>query len=655
VPERRPEADLAYRPDIDGLRAVAVVFVVIFHYLPRVVPGGFVGVDVFFVISGFLISGIILRGLEKGDFGYREFYARRIRRIFPALLALFAAYLAAGWFVLTPSEFAQAGMDIAAATGFASNFLLWSQSGYFDYAAQTKPFLHLWSLAIEEQFYVVWPLMIWWLRRRPWAVALFAVMSFATNAALIDSRPAAAFYSPVARFWELLLGGLLAQLTLSVEWTGLTGAAQRLLRSVASAPRARDGVSVAGLVLIGAAGLGLDAESPFPGWRALAPVIGAASLIAAGPAALINRVLLTRRWMVLIGLISYPLYLWHWPLLVLLRQADLDALPAGSRWVRVSAMLLSFALAYLTYRHLEQRVRRASRVVLPLCGLMVLALGVSLAILASKGARSRWSDAQNAVEDQAEHSRLTTDGEWRLNRCFLPRVGPTTFETFCGGSWLGTRPSVVLWGDSHAAQLYPGLLALLPAQGLNLAQFTAALCPPLSDYLLKEAPNCAAINRGVFNWIRRHRPRSVILAASWSTINGYERVEATSARLRSLGVEEVVIVGPVPRFPKPQPVVLIRRAHGGRLPSRVPTSLLPALQSTDAALRILSERAGAQFVSVLDRVCNQAGCLVALDGRPEGLMAFDDAHLTQAGSAFVVREVVCKNSSACENGSQRAR
>lgn len=298
--------DTAYRPDIDGLRAVAVLSVVAFHLSPNLLRGGFTGVDVFFVISGFLITSIILKGLGRGSFSLLDFYARRIRRILPALLLVLVAVFVAGWFLLFDGEYRVPGKHVAGATAFLSNFIYWGESGYFDKDAKTKVLLHLWSLGIEEQFYVVWPALLMLVSRFRHgivaAIVVTIVLSFAVNIHLSGRAPAEAFYSPASRAWELMVGCALA-------W--LVGRGWQLQGAPAQA------ASAAGFGLLAAGFLLPDHASAFPGWWALLPTLGAFLVIAAGPQALPNRLILTNRAAVAVGLISYPLYLWHWPLLAL--------------------------------------------------------------------------------------------------------------------------------------------------------------------------------------------------------------------------------------------------------------------------------------------------------------------------------------------------
>lgn len=381
-----------HRPDIDGLRAIAVLSVVGFHAFPSLVKGGFIGVDVFFVISGFLISGIIYENLDKGEFTFREFYVRRIRRIFPALIVVMTACFAFGWFSLLTDEYKQLGKHMAGGAAFISNLLLWKESGYFDNSAETKPLLHLWSLGIEEQFYIIWPLLLWltWKRKfNFFAVTLaIAVGSFYLNIKGIKQDAVATFYSPFTRFWELMCGGLLAWVTIYKK-TSFAGVELKVDRITVSAIyRDRNKEVEKGKILVNLSaftGLALLAfgfekiteDFSFPGVWALVPVSAAVLIISAGPTAWINRQILSTKLLVWFGLISYPLYLWHWPLLSFARILKSE-LP--SRKIRIAAVVISIVLAWLTMKWIEKPFRsgnqRIGLKVATLCGL-VFVIGVS--------------------------------------------------------------------------------------------------------------------------------------------------------------------------------------------------------------------------------------------------------------------------------------
>ncbi len=347
-----PLAD-RYRADIDGLRAIAVLAVIGFHAFPAWVPGGFVGVDIFFVISGYLISTIILTAVNAGRFSFATFYARRIRRIFPALIAVLAACYAAGWFLLYADRFEQLGKHIAGGAGFVANYVLWNEAGYFDADADTKPLLHLWSLGIEEQFYLVWPLMVFvaWKARLnliALTIAIFILSSY-WNVEGIRRDLVGTFYSPWTRFWELTAGSALAAIVTDQHtWLGVKFRA--LYDGLRSRASVRDAIAIAGLVLAMGAVFGLDRSRHYPGLWALLPVVGAFVMIAAGPEAWLNRTVLSQRVLVGIGLISYPLYLWHWPLLSFARLLTAETPPPA---VRAALIAAAFVLAWLTYKLIE--------------------------------------------------------------------------------------------------------------------------------------------------------------------------------------------------------------------------------------------------------------------------------------------------------------
>lgn len=366
-----------YRPDIDGLRAIAVLSVVLFHAFPSWVKGGFVGVDVFFVISGFLISSIIFENLNNGTFKLSEFYARRIKRIFPALVVVLAGCMAIGWLMLLPEELNQLGKHVFSGAGFISNLVLWGEAGYFDNSADTKPLLHLWSLGIEEQFYIAWPLLVWAVWRRNSGpvllTSLLLVGSFVLNIYYVDKDPVAAFYSPLTRVWELLFGSLLA-LYVAKTAKGVGGCYDTCSRSLMLS----NCLALCGILLLICGFAFINKDSRFPGYWALVPVVGATMLICTGSTAWLNRTVLSSKVLVWFGLISFPLYLWHWPLLSFGRIVYFDQPPLG---YRVAAVACSICLAWLTMRYIERPFRYGSHT----SSFGVLGLSGALAVTALLG------------------------------------------------------------------------------------------------------------------------------------------------------------------------------------------------------------------------------------------------------------------------------
>lgn len=446
-----------YRADIDGLRAIAVLAVVLFHAFPNLVKGGFVGVDVFFVISGFLISSIIMSSLYKGSFSFKEFYARRIKRIFPALILVMATCFAFGWFALLPDEYKQLGKHTAAGAGFISNLILWQEAGYFDNASEAKPLLHLWSLGIEEQFYFAWPLLLYLAWKRRFSFLFLAIIvvatSFAFNIGKVHGDAVQAFYSPLSRFWELLVGGILAYLTL--HKTNLMD------RVHVEKIVLRDFKSLLGAFLICVALLFVTRDKAFPGWWVLLPTIGTCLIISAGQHAWLNRTVLSHRVVVWIGLISYPLYLWHWPLLSFARIME-SKTPSIS--VRFTAIALAFVLAWLTYRLIEHPIRfgkqNRTKIVALMLFMTVLA-GMGYGAYRQDGLRQRMPQETLEKNDELIYAKHWV--KWSL----CPNEGESKG---CRILDPAKMPDIALIGDSHAGHLASGFAELYGPRVLPLTE-----------------------------------------------------------------------------------------------------------------------------------------------------------------------------------------
>lgn len=450
----RINAHLAYRPDIDGIRALAVLPIVIFHAFPGAIRGGFAGVDIFFVISGYLITGIILGGIDGAGFSFADFYERRMRRIFPGLLIVLVACYAFGWFALLADEYARLGKHIAGAAVFALNFILAGEAGYFDVSASAKPLLHLWSLAVEEQFYLVWPAILVAVVRLRLSVLgtiiVAALFSFGANIALALHAPVEDFYLPVTRAWELMAGALLLVLT----------DARPSNRGVVAGILARwpNACALAGLGAIGVSLFGPAGNYAYPGWWGVLPVLGTLLLIGAGPGAQINRVALAHPVAVWFGLISYPLYLWHWPLLSYLTIVDTAQPEPVLRW---AALIASVALAWLTYRLVERPIRhsRGHAVPVVLFALLLTIGYIGYATFAAQGLTGRlghglafrfgpeYTELVNSIEVGKDY------GAHRVAACDHSEAS----DEFCQQDTQGPANAVVL-GDSHARMLFPGLV-----------------------------------------------------------------------------------------------------------------------------------------------------------------------------------------------------
>ena len=548
----RSQRSLKYRPDIDGLRAIAVISVVLFHAFPdSIFKSGFVGVDVFFVISGFLISTIIFKGMNERmtgtgltkPFSFIDFYSRRVRRIFPSLIFCLLTFLVLGWFVLLPDEYSLFGKHTLGASAYVSNLLLWSEAGdYFQTASQTKPLLHLWSLGIEEQFYLIWPLVLfiaYKLNFNIFTLALVgALASFGFELRSVHDNPTAAFYSPFLRFWELMAGSLLAWLKLykGEMFNGIANKAGPylsavLLRNSEKSDSVRlcgNLLSVIGLVLILTAVFALD-NKDFPGYKALLPVLGAVLMIAAGKDAFLNSYLLSNRVMVWFGLISYPLYIWHWPFLSFawIVGGEMPQLK-----VRIGCVVLAVIMSAVTYYFIEPRLRWGCYGGYKAAGLLSVMVVIGVAgysVERHDGYTARMDDPEQPVID-AINKQLAEDNL----RCLriMPDWNSLSDINVCRLQRDPGKNTIALIGDSHSRHLYAGLMKQAkPNEGV--AVFPASCAIPLiglhsaassddvkhfpfrsqTEHLLSEAFGYIISHRNITKVVLSHHP-----GCSWKNV-----------------------------------------------------------------------------------------------------------------------------------------
>ncbi len=488
---------LEYRPDIDGLRAVAVLSVVGYHAFPKWVPGGFVGVDVFFVISGYLISTIIFGNIERDNFSYIEFYARRIKRIFPALILVLIASMVFGWYVLFSDEFRQLGKHAAAGAGFISNIALWSESGYFDVAAESKPLLHLWSLGVEEQFYILWPLLlgVMWTRKFNFLMTtlIVATISFIINIYWVNRDPTAGFFLPFSRTWELMVGGILAYISLHKP------------QYLSSNPRLLSLMSTVGLMMIGLSVILFTRNTAFPGWWALLPVMGAFLVIAGRPTSLVNRYFLSFRPVVWIGLISYPLYLWHWPIL---SYAQIIEGSEPGRNVRISAVIVSIVFAWGTYVFIEKRSKKAySKTAISILSLL-MALILTIGMIVWSGTLP--SRHNSKFIDQIVETTL--DWSWPGQLKLIVDDGSELYIKE------GIKQKTLFFGDSHLQQYAPRIARILEENpNNNTAVFaTGGGCPPIPNIFERKHHWCSKVRDAAIEYINHSDVKTVVVGGAWN-------------------------------------------------------------------------------------------------------------------------------------------
>lgn len=625
---------MKFRPDIEGLRALAIVPVVVFHAWPSLLPGGFVGVDIFFVISGYLITTLLLQRLESGTYSIASFYAARIRRIFPALFVMLALVTPACVLLLEPQPLHEFARLLGATGLFVSNIELYRTTGYFEGAADLKPLLHTWSLAVEEQYYIGFPpllALLWRFARRQIGLVLLAVcaISLAYSLRLMSYDPELAFYAAPARTFELMIG---------------SGLAWWMARSAEPSVRAAwlDGlVGGAALVALVAALVCMRADLAFPGPAALWPCLATASLIWVGST---GQALATRwlsvaplRW---IGAHSFSLYLWHWPVLALTRHWLLDQPTPLQAGVAVS---LSMVLAWASLRWVESPVRHARTVqpVMLLAG--ACAIGTSLA-----GAWVLGTFADQRAAEPGREAALragAVDFSTDRKRCHSSGNRWLGYDERCLFGPLDAAPTLAVWGDSHGVEIARALGDI--AAERRVAQLTGSSCPPAPGYSPPGRPRCVAVNATVLERLTEDASvDAVLLAARYEFYLGGPKSDDFEAglaesirRLRAAG-KRVLLLDPVPTYHYPLPAALATRwRRGDELASQGQTAADYRVRqaSSLALMERLVAGGQAERVGLGELLCNGPRCEV-LEG--DASLYFDDNHLSMTGAAKVAPAVL---------------
>ena len=660
----------SYRPDIDGLRAIAVLAVIVFHAFPEWVSGGFIGVDVFFVISGFLITNLIQVRLREQNFSILDFYASRVRRLFPSLILVLLACQTFAWFALLSDEYKSLGKHISATALLIPNWIFWSESGYFDYAANTKPLLHLWSLGIEEQFYLFWPLTLCLLFKYKLnairVTSLLLLGSFLLNLFLIEKNTSATFFLPFTRIWELLAGSLLA-FCVQADFVKHSSFRTKLSSNTA----VNQVLSILGLLLLSVGLLFIHQDQLFPGSWALLPVMGAVMIILAGNKAWFNQAVLSNRILVGIGLISYPLYLWHWPLLSFARILE----RGQPEWhISLFCIAIAFVLSLLTYFFIERPIRFGNHQkakTYTLITLMVITTGIGFFTYISDGFKSRFANQSIEVQLSDLTFDIPTSTEWYCSDS--SNEGPRCLSS-------GPEPTTVVIGDSHALTIYAGLVERFKAKGQALGLYGGSDgCPPLLNVVIQDlggdTRNCLKKGtQAIRRVIEDPAIKEVILTSRgpmYTTGKGFGDIEATQfgtwvlhfegedSGLRSN--EEVFLMGladtldallaanknvtflhDVPELGFDirscftfRPVVISNKVMD---PCAVKKSDFMARTELHRAgvNQILSQRTEIKVIDLAQALCNDEWCF---GSKNEVLFYMDDDHLSLRGADYVVRQL----------------
>ncbi len=662
----------SYRADIDGLRAIAILSVVVFHAFPAWLPGGFVGVDIFFVISGFLITGLIHAQLASERFSYADFYARRIKRILPILCVVLASTFLFGWFVLHADAYGLLGKHMAATAAFVANFVYLGESGYFDVDASAKPLLHLWSLAIEEQFYVVWPILLVLSKKIPGMgdARLLKLLLALSSASLLYGiyltrvEPGAAYYLPFARFWELSLGGMALLLS--------------RLRPV-SEPLGRK-LAWGGIALLALSFALIDKNAGFPGYIALLPCLGTAALLLGAQGGGIVAQMLRHKTLVFLGLTSYSFYLWHWPALFFLH--DLVGEPSAPQLL--GALALSLGLAITGYFLVETPLRHARGRYVPAVLVLVLTLigyagfnafqrngldfrevngRLALADLLQgterpdlEGERAQTQAlrlnfepdeagrpaldtlVQRLRKDPAARERVKADSE-RINHLGLFCADALKTASGCGAANAAVgKPGglvVMVVGDSHAANFLHSLKLAYPE--VTFVDFIEGGCVPISRRYQKKDSRCGQAIHGALAHVSTQRVDLVMLASRW--VGSFQEIEPDLAHYRQ-HVGKVVIVGPSLTFKKDVHRILSDYTGSGPFNDHVLRSFEARNLELNQSMQAFALAQGASYIDKIALFCPQGNCPLFAG---EALFIYDKGHLTSTGATHLAERLLAQD------------
>lgn len=607
-----------YRAEIDGLRAVAVLPVILFHAGLEIFSGGFVGVDVFFVISGFLITQILLKDLEAGSFSLATFYERRARRILPALFLVMVCCLPFAWLWMLPSQAKDFSQSLVAVGLFSSNFLFWNESGYFETAAEDKPLLHTWSLAVEEQFYLVFPLLLLMLFRRGprttlTCIAVTSILSFVLSEWMQRTDPSGNFFLAPSRAWELLTGSAAAY------WAHYRR------------PKPNDALALLGLLMIACCIVGYDHGTPFPGFYAIPPVVGAALIVlfSGGPG--LVTLLLRQRFLVAIGLISYSAYLWHQPLFAFARLR-IQAEPEPMTMLSLSAA--SLLLAWVSWRWVEQPARRRSALLPGRARVFAFSASATAILLAigisghlAEGFEDRFSRVADGKTGFSEMARTLQAG---FRDCSSEDI-LSQADTFDGvvrcKQTSENVPQVILLGDSHAEHLFLGLAESMPDKSVAyyFRDGHLGLSNPLFDVITREL-------------LAREKPAEILVGMYYDlrfreAPDAHAELLEVLTALQSAG-HKLTLLGDVPAFSvHPERCVFVNES--GKAPRTCTISrqdFLAEFEAHEAVLRDISARLAIPYMTLHEPLCQSGTCGMVSDG---AILYSDEHHLNPAGSRLV--------------------
>ncbi len=620
---------MRYRAEIDGLRALAVIPVILYHASLDIFAGGFVGVDVFFVISGYLITSIILSEMDEEKFSLLNFYERRARRILPALFFVTAVCIPFAWLWFIPNNMKDFAQSIIAISTFSSNILFWHESGYFDAAAELKPLLHTWSLAVEEQYYIFFPLFLmftWRLGKRWLLSALIVCALISLGAAHLSaySHPSANFYLLPTRSWELLIGSFIAFYFNYFKPKQVSSKINKILSSL-------------GIGLIVCSIIWFDKQTPFPSLYALAPTVGAALVILYTQPGTIAYRILSNRLAVGIGLISYSAYLWHYPLFAF---AKYKFSPEPSSVLVAFLCLLTILLAYVSWRFVETPFRNRSflrkrSVFVGFSSIACVFAGFGVSGHTSNGYEYRYNATQLKIVGAPRYS---TGIIYRTNSCFLN--ADQDYSEFDASCFASEEGGALVWGDSFAAAMSVGMIKVFPP----VTQLTASACPPVIGMDLPVRPHCRSINDHILGIIETRNFDTIYLHAAWNWYadNYVNALRSTILHIQNIAPQsKIVVVGNIPQwFPTLPAVIADNSLSLIQSFMYVNSERMEQIRQSDSLLEAILSEFSIKYIKPIEELCRGNECLATIpyeDGVE--LITWDMGHLSEGGSIYMAETI----------------
>ena len=632
-----------HRREINGIRALAVVSVILFHAGFTAFSGGFFGVDIFFVISGYLITKLIAEELENGTFSLLNFYERRVRRIIPALLFVMLCTLPFAWFWMIPQDLEDFSRSLISIPFFLSNFLFYSTSDYFSTSSEFKPLIHTWSLAVEEQYYILFPLflMFIWKLGKKWSIFLLSIIAIASfiiakNNSL--TKPLFAFYMLQSRAFEILIGSITALL---FKYKKELFNKKFSLKIEKYKLKIEQSLSFAGLAMMIYAILFFDKNTQNVTFFSLIPVIGTALVLAFATNNNFVGKLLGYKIFVGIGLISYSAYLWHQPLLAFARLKTIDN--NLSQIFLIFLCLISFLLAFFSWKYIENPFRYKSKITKKILFISTLSISlililIGLTIFKNNGFKNRLNSEQQKIISFQNNYELRK--QVRENICSLePEY---TFHDFKPECYIGkTNNTYLIWGDSLAATSYIGLKSIHD----DTLQLTASSCHPIIDKNFPDRPNCYNINNFAKEKISKLKLKKIFLQASWISNsdqkNLVQNIIKTIEFIKKASPQsQIIIIGSLPTWEQELPKLILRKNLSLYGEKYIKLPNYKKLKELDEKLKTLEKFENVKFISALDQLCVEEKCLAIIKYKEEYWITSPDFHhLNEASSIFLFNKI----------------